>query len=270
MTPSGAAPVDILWSAIYSLGGPARDWHVNDLTGHALRYLADLQLMETLALTGPILEQGSAPCHLTALAKLTGHHVTGVDLNPERVAGLINYFGLDVRQCDIERTPLPFAAESFDTALLCETFEHLRIDPAFVVSEINRILRPGGTLVLATPNVYSLPSLLRYLTGRSVADPLQEFGKLRTSGQMGHVREYSATEVMRFLVASGFEIHSLGYRSHANRLGRKAFLLRLAYRIAPRRFRRELVIVAAKAQSVPPLAPLLPLDPDTRGNRQSE
>jgi hypothetical protein len=69
--------------------------------------------------------------------------------------------------------------------MLCDTFEHLRIDPAFVLSEINRVLAPGAALVLTTPNVYSLPSLGRFLLGRSIADPLTEFGKLRNLGHMG-------------------------------------------------------------------------------------
>jgi SAM-dependent methyltransferase len=182
-----------------------------------------------------------------------------VDVDPSRVAGLIQQLHLAVRACDIEREPLPFDDGSFDCVLLCETFEHLRIDPGFVLSEINRVMVHGGCLILTTPNVYSLPSLARFLLGRSVADPTSEFGKLRRIGHMGHVREYSAAEVQRFLEASGLSVQSVAYRSHAGPGGLKKKLLHLAYRCVPRRFRREIVLVARKAQNGPLLTPLVPL-----------
>jgi SAM-dependent methyltransferase len=250
--------MDMLWAAVKRQTGPARGWHLNDLYHHERRYRADLQLIAALAPAGAILEIGSAPCHMTALLKLSGYSMVGVDLNPDRVGGLIRQFDLDVRRCDIERAALPFNDEEFSCVLLCETFEHLRIDPAFVLSEINRVLAPGATLVLTTPNVYSLPSLGRFLLGRSIADPADEFGKLRNVGHMGHVREYSAREVARFLETSGLAVQSLAYRYHANPRGWKGKLLRLAYRLAPRRFRREIVIVARKARPGPRLAPLVP------------
>jgi len=251
-------PIAALWQAVSAQTGPARGWHLNDLASHERRYLADLRLVAGLAPSGAILEVGSAPCHMTALLKLAGYAPVGVDVDPDRVAGLVARLGLDVRRCDIERSPLPFDDGSFGCALLCETFEHLRIDPAFVLSEINRVLAPGAALVVTTPNVYSLPSLGRYLLGRSIADPVDEFGKLRRLGHMGHLREYSAREVARFLRASGFALASVDYRYHANVRGWKGRLLRLAYRIAPRRFRREIVIVARKAAPGPRLAPLVP------------
>lgn len=251
--------MEMLWAAVHNQRGPVRGWHIDNLFHHARRYLADLAIITELAPGGSILEVGSAPCHMTALLKCTGYAVVGVDANPERVAEFSRQFDLDIRRCDIERSPLPFADGSVACALLCETFEHLRIDPAFVLSEINRVLAPGAPLLLTTPNVYSLPSLGRFLLGRSIADPWQEFGKLRSLGHMGHVREYSAGEVRRFLEACGFAIARLDYRYYpAADQGWKRRLLNLAYRVVPRRFRRDIVIVARKAGPGPRLAPLVP------------
>ena len=257
------SPIDILWTAVKTRTGSAQGWHINDLYHHERRYLADLQLVAALAPAGEILEVGSAPCHMTALLKLSGYTMVGVDVNPGRVADLIRELGLDVQRCDIERSALPFEDNAFGCVLLCETFEHLRIDPAFVLSEIERVLAPGAPLVLTTPNVYSLPSLTRFLLGRSIADPFQEFGKLRDLGHMGHVREYSAREVARFLDASGLAVQSIDYRYHPNLRSWKGRLLHIAYRLAPRRFRREIVIVARKVGvgARPRLAPLVPAAP---------
>lgn len=253
------APMEVLWQAVMAQTGPRHAWHVGNLHNHQQRYLADLRLVSALAPARTILEVGSAPCHMTALLKLSGHAVVGVDVNPRRVADFVRHFDLDVRRCDVERSPLPFSDQVFDCVLLCETFEHLRIDPPFVLSEINRVLVPGGRLLLTTPNVYSLPSLARFLLGRSIADPTQEYGKLRSLGHMGHVREYSAREVARFLSASGLAVQSLDYRSDSAMRGWKRRLLQLAYRVSPRQFRREIVIVAAKDRVGPRLAPLVPM-----------
>ena len=233
-----------------------RDWHLDDLHHHRLRYLADLGLVRQCAPAGEILEIGSAPCHMTALLKLTGRSVVGADINPARVADLVRNLALDVRQCDIEHEPLPLADASFDCALLCETFEHLRVDPLFVLSEIHRVLKEGAPLILTTPNVYSIASLGRFLVGRSVADPLEEFGKLRALGHMGHVREYSAREVSRFLRGCGFAVESVQFRFHATPGGWKRKLLHLAYRALPRGYGRELVIIARKTPGGPSLQPL--------------
>lgn len=254
-------PLDTLWIAVRMQTASSRHWHLADLANHQQRYLADHKLVESLQPAGSILEVGAAPCHMTALLSLSGRTVVGVDLDPSRVDGLIQQLGLKVLPCDIERQALPFADGEFGCVMLCETFEHLRIDPAFVLSEIHRVTAPGGCLLLTTPNVYSLPSLARFLLGRSVADPASEFGKLRGLGHMGHVREYSAAEVSRFLHKSGFSVQSVDYRYHAIGGGLRHRLLQLAYRVAPRRFRRELVVVARKAAQGPRLQPLVPLLP---------
>jgi SAM-dependent methyltransferase len=253
---SGDATMQTLWAAVRSQAGWAAQWHATDLIAHETRYLADLRLVAGLDPGGPIVEIGSAPCHMTALLQLNGYRVVGVDVAPQRVRDLIERIGLDVRCCDVEQSRLPFADGQFAGALLCETFEHLRVDPAFVLSEICRVLSIGGFLLLTTPNVYSLPSVARFALGRSVADPLIEFGKLRTLGHMGHVREYSAHEVTQFVQALGFAVESVDYRYHVNRRSRRSRILGIAYKAVPRRFRREIVVVARKTGNGPLLEPL--------------
>jgi SAM-dependent methyltransferase len=250
------AAIQTLWAAVHAQTGVSRDWHASNLLAHERRYRADLQLVAGLAPLGTILEVGAAPCHMTALLQLCGYPVVGVDIAPGRVADMIERLQLDVRACDVESSPLPFADGQFAGALLCETFEHLRVDPALVLSEIGRVLSFGGFLLLTTPNVYSIPSLARFALGRSIADPLTEFGKLRGLGHMGHVREYSAREVVRFVTALGFQVSRLTYRYEVNRRSRRSRILGVAYKMVPKRFHRDIVIVARKVGDSPRLAPL--------------
>ncbi len=54
-------------------------------------------------------------------------------------------FACDVDLFDAEKDMFPYPNEHFDTVLCCELIEHLPSDPMHMMSEINRILRPGGT-----------------------------------------------------------------------------------------------------------------------------
>lgn len=223
---------------------------------HRARYRSDaVRVLETAG-DGPVLEVGAVPCHATALLALCGVPVVGVDVDPARAQATIDAFALDVRRCDVEREPLPFADASFSTVLFAETFEHLRIDPQFVLSELNRVLTPGGTLLLTTPNLYSAQNIVRFLAGYGITDGLSEFSKLRTLGHMGHVREYAPAEVRRFLEASGFAIERVEFAHYHYRPGKRGMLARVVFAVLPRRFRSFQVITARKAGPGPRLAPL--------------
>ena len=56
---------------------------------------------------------------------------------------------------------LPFPAEAFDLIYSIEVFEHLR-RPYDVLKECYRTLKPGGYLIVSTPNILHLRSRLRF------------------------------------------------------------------------------------------------------------
>ena len=57
---------------------------------------------------------------------------------------------------------LPFSAESFDLIFAFETVEHINDEEA-AISEITRVLKPGGTLVISVPIEFGLALLLKAL-----------------------------------------------------------------------------------------------------------
>jgi SAM-dependent methyltransferase len=89
----------------------------------------------------------------------------------------------DARIVDLEPdAALPFDDGSFDLVLCAETIEHVR-DVQLFLSEIRRVLRPGGTLALTTPANLPLGRLpdplsphLRFFTRRSLRRLLDELG----------------------------------------------------------------------------------------------
>jgi SAM-dependent methyltransferase len=60
---------------------------------------------------------------------------------------------------DAEKDVYPYPDARFDTVLCCELLEHLFSDPMHMMAELNRILKPGGYLVLTTPNITNLRAL---------------------------------------------------------------------------------------------------------------
>ena len=156
------------------------------------------------------------PLLLTASLAELGYDVHGVDVAPERFAGSIEALGLNVLRCDVESEPVPFESDLFDVVLFNELFEHLRINPIFTLGEVLRVLRPGGKMLLSTPNLRSLrglKNLLLHHQAHAVSGGVYEqWRKLETLGHMGHVREYTVREVSDFLEHIGFVVERVIYR----------------------------------------------------------
>jgi SAM-dependent methyltransferase len=120
---------------------------------------------------------GSLTVELDA-ERLTAADVSAVALGRARTR-------LDPRDTLVELDPdepLPFDDGAFDLVLCAETIEHVR-DVQLLLSEIRRVLRPGGTLALTTPanlpvgpRPHPLSPHLRFFTRRSLRKLLEELG----------------------------------------------------------------------------------------------
>lgn len=80
-------------------------------------------------------------------------HVTGIDLNDKQIASAKNFLStmptfknrFDLHQMSAD--DIKFEAHSFDAAYLCWILEHVP-NPAQVLSEVRRVLRPGAEIVI--------------------------------------------------------------------------------------------------------------------------
>jgi SAM-dependent methyltransferase len=208
-------------------------WYSNYSRQHRRRLAVDLHLVGAHLQPGcRILEYGAVPLLATAALAEMGYDVSALDVAPERFAGAIGRLGLDVRRCDVETEAVPFATATFDAVLFNELFEHLRINPIFTLTEARRVLRPGGRLLLSTPNLRSfrgLRNLVLHNQGHAAsAGVYEQYEKLETLGHMGHVREYTTREVSEFLDRIGFAVEAVVYRG-----GHGRGLVGLAERLAP-------------------------------------
>ena len=103
-------------------------------------------------------------------------------------------------------------SQTYDCIILTQTL-HVIDDMPAVVRECERLLKPGGVLLLSTPNLRSLNGLWNLLVhGRSYAlkgDIYEEYENLEKVGHMVHVREYAPGDVRQLLKRVGFETEAL-------------------------------------------------------------
>jgi SAM-dependent methyltransferase len=131
-------------------------------------------------------------------------------LRDPRYQGLCTEAGIEVVTVDLTVDRLPFADGEFDFVTFSETLEHVptgAVDSA--VADIARVLRPGGTAVVTSPNLLSALGRLRLLLGRSPFDlpiPLDYAG-----GSFGHVRTYSVAEAVALGERHGLDVEAVTY-----------------------------------------------------------
>jgi SAM-dependent methyltransferase len=114
---------------------------------------------------------GKQGTRLLEIGSGMGHLIGSLEPDFETHALDINHWALSQSRDVAPKTGLnvgsaenlPFADASFGVVIIKHVVEHLR-DPELAVSELGRILSPGGILILATPN---LDSLLKPLKGEA-------------------------------------------------------------------------------------------------------
>ena len=144
-----------------------------------------------------------APCgsgaSLTLALKERGFDAIGADID----AGAAILLGKDFVEANLDAA-LPWPDQTFDAVISTEGIEHLENHYSFL-REVNRILKPGGILVLTTPNITALRSRVRFLGsgffGRD-GRPLNETAR----HPLHHIGLATFSELRYELHVSGFQI----------------------------------------------------------------
>jgi glycosyltransferase involved in cell wall biosynthesis/SAM-dependent methyltransferase len=128
------------------------------------------------------------------------HHRTVTSISGEQ-------FECDVDLFDAEKDRFPYDDAYFATVICGELIEHLAEDPMHLMAEINRILKPGGHVVLTTPNICSMRAMAAILQGyhpgffKAYIRPAQPGDE----PDARHNREYTPQEIHLLLMDAGFE-----------------------------------------------------------------
>lgn len=113
-----------------------------------------------------------------------GFDVYGVDISDNAILKAIEK-GVKAQMHNLEYQ-LPYPDSFFDLVFACEVIEHI-YDTDFVISEMNRVLKNNGLLIISTPNIVSLSNRIRILFGK-YPNYVTEY---RAKDGAGHIRTYS-------------------------------------------------------------------------------
>lgn len=165
-----------------------------------------------------VLELGSAPYFFSAIMfKYFNHEVVGSNVkagvmprkseNIECVTVKLAH-GPDAKQdtlpvhiFNFELDRFPFEDGEFDIIVCMEVIEHLAYSPTNMLAEAHRVLKPGGMLLLTTPNSIDLNKTMRLIRNKSVAFGYSGYG---VYGR--HNREFTAKELADLTLSCGYEL----------------------------------------------------------------
>ena len=156
-------------------------------------------------LEGDVLDFGAGTGTFTRMMRATERvrSVTAVDLAPppESLEGSnVRWLSADLN------TALSLPGASFDVITAVEVIEHLE-NPRAVAREWYRLLRPGGTVLLSTPNVESWRALLSLaVRGHFVA--------FLEPSYPAHISALTAIDLRRALTEAGFQDIDVSYTGH--------------------------------------------------------
>lgn len=102
-----------------------------------------------------LLDIGCAYGYYMNVARLYGWDVTGIDISHDAVHEAKNTFHLNAHQGVLDELNIP--SDTYDLVSCWDVVEHLQ-DPQSFFKEVFRVLKPGGSIVLSTPDIESIPS----------------------------------------------------------------------------------------------------------------
>jgi SAM-dependent methyltransferase len=150
---------------------------------------------------GRLIEVGAGAGFFLKAAERAGWSAAGIEISSEGVEFSTTRLGLDVRRESAEDLSVP--AASCDVVVMFDVIEHL-LDPVAALERVRRALRPGGLLVVSTPNLHAVTRLALGAEW-AVLSPAE------------HLYNFSAATLGRLLRRAGFE--HVAFERHYDGLG---------------------------------------------------
>src|SRR4051812_33316537 len=126
------------------------------------------------------------------------NNAVGLDVLQNKLRYMRRY---DVPLVRASITALPFGTGAFDCVVCSQVIEHIPADPA-IFTEFERVLRPGGLLILGTPDYATI--------GWRVIEPL--YGFFAPGGYKDeHVTHYDKDGLVALAAKHGFELLDEAY-----------------------------------------------------------
>ena len=110
--------------------------------------------------------------------------------------------GIDIDDCDLQKDSLPYCNNSFNVVVASEIIEHIWDCDRFL-QDIRRVLKPGGRLIITTPNLASLGRRLMLLKGTS---PYVD--NFIYPDEAGHIKHFTQKDFGYLLEKNGFTVEN--------------------------------------------------------------
>ena len=149
---------------------------------------------------GRLLDIGCGCGDLYSIVKDRYDEVHGIDIIPEVVDICIKK-GIKARRVDLNVENLPYEENTFDSVACFDLIEHI-LSPMTLLNEVRRVLKPGGEIVILTPNIRRIWTILRLIfkgkspkTSDEVLEPYDN----------GHIHYFTSRDIVEMLSAQGFQ-----------------------------------------------------------------
>jgi SAM-dependent methyltransferase len=188
-----------------------------------------------------VLEVGGGQHALLAQAVL-GDRATVADLPGPHLAYLGSR-GVATCEWDLQTEAQPFES-AFDRVFCCEVAAHVPVPTHLWLERLRIALRPGGAIVLTTPNLHRVRNLALLAAGR---EPFGVFARPEEGEWLGNIVDFSAAHLTWQLERAGFTSVEVRYEQFPHTAtttaGRAANLALRPLTLVPR-FRYNLVATA--------------------------
>ncbi len=165
------------------------------------------EVLATMPAPASILDVGCGDGFATAMAarRNRAHNFAGLDWSAPSLAQAAGR-GVAVLRAGLD-TPLPIRSESVDVVVMSEVIEHL-VDTDSAVEEACRVLKPGGSLLLSTPNLAAWYN--RGLLALGIQPVFSEVSLRSVFGRpgrqvAGHLHMFTRRALVDFLAAYGLD-----------------------------------------------------------------
>jgi SAM-dependent methyltransferase len=178
---------------------PIQDFENLQIIAHEKTHRKVLDIFSRFESRGKLLEIPAGEGALAWQLHKLGYEVTGGDVDP-------NFFKVRPLRCiyvDMNKS-FPIEDGHFDFISCIEGIEHLE-DQFHFVRECARVLKPGGVLVLSTPNILNLASRLKFFLSGFYSlfpRPINELSQVPVFDHINPVTYYQ----LRYM------LHTLGFR----------------------------------------------------------
>ncbi|HOI30225.1 MAG TPA: class I SAM-dependent methyltransferase [Melioribacteraceae bacterium] len=156
-----------------------------------------LDVSAGFAIPSRVLQKMGYNISVTDSPEIAGHKIC--ELHSKR----FNYTPIN----NLETDELPFDENSYEVIMWLATIEHIQNSPRRILDWFYRILKPGGILIIDTPNILDLKKRLTFLCGSSFMPDIKYI--FHQKYHSGHHREYTREDLEYVITQCKFKMVEL-------------------------------------------------------------